>query len=559
MPAQTLSELEQRADNSPDDFAIIPGVIQNMEVVQNPTKCVVEGMVPSWLRGDIVRTGPGQFKHGKDVYHAWFDGEAILMKFSITEDGGVYYQSRFINSQVRQDHLKHKCIIHGGLGNPSIQDPCQSVFSKFFTQFWHRPKNDNTNVNILQLGDSSYATTDVSISWKFDLDTLSTETGFNLMDEVPIPTTTGHPHYDTNGDYLNVGNLVGRESFYTILKIPNEKMSLPDPIRETEIFAKVPVTNSLKPSYHHSFSITENYIIVHEQSLKMDVLKILHPFAWKDGMGKCFGVEEGFEFKFHVVDKRTGELLTTKYCTKPQMCFHTINAWEESSVNGKKFIVIDLCAADDCYEMFELIKFSNMLQAPEEMTHIKNYPQRFVLPLLDDDDDSSTSVGNAKIGSDLNKDFDTESNACMRDDGFIYITSESLITDELREIIPGSIDLPRFNSEFNTKRYRYGYYVGAKAAVPSVIIKIDHDTKEYKIWDEEGMYASEPVFVPSPEPTSEDDGVILSNVVSSDPNQLPFLLILDAKTFKELARAEIDAKLSYCFHAHFFSKGQTSP
>ena len=43
MPAQTLSKLEQRVDDSPDDFAIIPGVIQNMEVVKNPTKCVVEG------------------------------------------------------------------------------------------------------------------------------------------------------------------------------------------------------------------------------------------------------------------------------------------------------------------------------------------------------------------------------------------------------------------------------------------------------------------------------------------------------------------------------------
>jgi beta-carotene 15,15'-monooxygenase len=72
------------------------------------------------------------------------------------------------------------------------------------------------------------------------------------------------------------------------------------------------------------------------------------------------------------------------------------------------------------------------------------------------------------------------------------------------------------------------------------------------MWEEEGMYASEAVFVPNPEGTEEDDGVILSNVVSSDPEQLPFLLILDAKTFKETARAEIDSRLSYCFHAHFF-------
>lgn len=385
-----MNELEQRADDSPDDFAVIPGVIQNMEVVQKATKCVVEGSVPSWLHGDIVRTGPGQFKHGKDMYSSWFDGEAILMKFSIRDNGSIYYQSKFIDTQVRRDHLKHKCIIHGGLGNPSIQDPCQSVFSKIFTQFWHKPKNDNTNVNILQLGEKSYATTDVAIAWKFDLESLSSESSFNLFDQIPIPTTTGHPHYDSNGDYINVGNMVGRESFYTILKIPKEKIeALPDPIREVEIFSKVPVTNSLKPSYFHSFSLTQNYIIVHEQSLKMDVLKILHPFAWKAGMANCFGIDEDFEFKFHVVDKHTGELVSTKYCTKPAVCFHTINAWEEK-VDGKNFIVIDLCSSDECYEMFELIKFSNMLQSTGEMTHIKNYPQRFVLPL---DVDQSQAIG----------------------------------------------------------------------------------------------------------------------------------------------------------------------
>ena len=54
------------------------------------------------------------------------------------------------------------------------------------------------------------------------------------------------------------------------------------------------------------------------------------------------------------------------------------------------------------------------------------------------------------------------------------------------------------------------------------------------------MYPSEPVFVPNPDGVEEDDGVILSNVVSSNPNQHPFLLILDAKSFKETAHAEVN-------------------
>ena len=55
----------------------------------------------------------------------------------------------------------------------------------------------------------------------------------------------------------------------------------------------------------------------------------------------------------------------------------------------------------------------------------------------------------------------------------------------------------------------------------------------------QGMYASEPIFVPNPEGTEEDDGIVLANVMNSNPGQLPFLLILDAHTFDEIARAEV--------------------
>merc|ERR1712168_497623 len=95
----------------------------------------------------------------------------------------------------------------------------------------------------------------------------------------------------------------------------------------------------------------------------MDVKAILYPFAWKqEGMKHCFKVEDGFEFKFHVVNKKTGELVETKYCMKPSVCLHTINAYEEE-VNGKRFIVIDICTADECFDLFDSVNFTNMTSA----------------------------------------------------------------------------------------------------------------------------------------------------------------------------------------------------
>lgn len=46
-------------------------------------------------------------------------------------------------------------------------------------------------------------------------------------------------------------------------------------------------------------------------------------------------------------------------------------------------------------------------------------------------------------------------------------------------------------------------------------------------------------------------GVVLTCVVMSDPKQAPFLLILDAKTFKELGRARVDIDMHLDLHGIF--------
>jgi beta,beta-carotene 9',10'-dioxygenase len=51
------------------------------------------------------------------------------------------------------------------------------------------------------------------------------------------------------------------------------------------------------------------------------------------------------------------------------------------------------------------------------------------------------------------------------------------------------------------------------------------------------LFQSEPVFVEKPNPTSEDDGVLLTMVLSDKQND--FLSVLDAKTLEEIARAEL--------------------
>jgi beta,beta-carotene 9',10'-dioxygenase len=43
---------------------------------------VVEGTIPQWLVGSLIRTTPAQYEIGKRSYRHWFDGLAMLYSFT---------------------------------------------------------------------------------------------------------------------------------------------------------------------------------------------------------------------------------------------------------------------------------------------------------------------------------------------------------------------------------------------------------------------------------------------------------------------------------------------
>lgn len=65
----------------------------------------------------------------------------------------------------------------------------------------------------------------------------------------------------------------------------------------------------------------------------------------------------------------------------------------------------------------------------------------------------------------------------------------------------------------------------------------------------ETMPLGEPYFIESPEPLSEDDGVVVSTVIKPDGTSV--LLFLDAISWEELGRATLPYGLPSRFHSHF--------
>ena len=70
-------------------------------------------------------------------------------------------------------------------------------------------------------------------------------------------------------------------------------------------------------------------------------------------------------------------------------------------------------------------------------------------------------------------------------------------------------------------------------------------------WYAEGCYPGEPVFVADPGANEEGEGVLLS-VVLDARRGTSFLLVLDAHSLAEIARAECPHHIPFSFHGNFF-------
>jgi beta,beta-carotene 9',10'-dioxygenase len=116
----------------------------------------------------------------------------------------------------------------------------------------------------------------------------------------------------------------------------------------------------------------------------------------------------------------------------------------------------------------------------------------------------------------------------------------------------GSLELPRIDyGRRNTRDYSYAYFAGADDSWIDRLVKVDVRDGSRSEWRADGCYPGEPVFVRRPGTDGEDDGVVLSVVLDTAAGR-SFLLVLDAGSFEELARAEAPHHIPFGFHGQFF-------
>ncbi|XP_041030380.1 beta,beta-carotene 9',10'-oxygenase isoform X2 [Carcharodon carcharias] len=515
-------------------------LFMTVEETPAPILVKVKGEIPKWLTGNLLRNGPGKFEFGNDKYNHWFDGMALMHQFKI-EDGNVTYMSRFLRSETYRTNSANNRIMVSEFGTIAMPDPCKNIFERFISKFEVLKSTDNGSVNFARYKGDYYATTETNFIHKVNPNTLDTEEKVDWTKFIAVNGATAHPHYDPDGTTYNMGNSYGKNgTIYSIIAVPL-KSNDEETLQGARIVCGITPADSMEPSYYHSFGMSKNYIIFVEQPLKINVLKILTSKFRGKSLNCAINWEPERNTIIHVANKHTGEMIPFKYYTKAFCIFHHINAFED---NG--FIVLDLCCFDNG-NFVKNINLQNFRQTGEALDEIyntlpKGFPRRFVLPL---NINSNTSI-------DQNLNTLTYSSAVVfrKADGKIWCESEDLHDSDLLD--EGGMEFPQINyAKYNTKKYKFFYGCGANEIMVDSLIKMDVETKKFKTWKEKGYYPSEPVFVPSPNSVDEDDGIILSVVVSPNPNKSSLLLVLDAKTFTEMGRAEVAVRIPFGFHGVF--------
>jgi beta,beta-carotene 9',10'-dioxygenase len=259
-----------------------------------------------------------------------------------------------------------------------------------------------------------------------------------------------------------------------------------------EVIATKPVR---EPAYMHSFGLTERWLVLAEFPFVVNPPRLafsgrpyIENYRWKPELGT----------RFHLFDRANGESIGP-FETEARFGFHHVNSYEE---DGE--VVADICTFSDAQIVEDLYLERLRAGKPIAPAHV----ERFRI---------SPEAGT--------------------------VSAERLIEEE--------IELPRINyGRCNERPYRYAWGVGAGGGWIDRIVKADVVERRSTTWSEEGCFPGEPVFVAAPDAAGEDEGVLLSVVLDGRKGN-SFLLVLDARSLDELARAEVPHHIPFGFHGQF--------
>lgn len=492
------------------------------------TALAVEGDLPDWLRGTLLRNGPGRFTiaEGRSVNH-WFDGLALLRRFRVDgASNAVSFAARFLDSEEYTTVHEEGRLAREQFGT----DPYADVFERLGRVLSPSP-TDNASVGFESAAGEIRAVTETSRGVVVDPGTLDSGPTVDRTGDLETTLLFAHVHRDPRREeVVAVGTRLGWTSEYLFLRRDSSE----------PVFEAFGSLERRRPAYLHSFGLTEGHLILLESPFRIEPLDLLdsdafcEAFEWTDAPARVLAF-----------DRDTGEHVATA-TADPCFAFHHVNAFErpDAGEEGTE-LVVDLVAYDDA-EIVGALSLESLRDPEATLPSGELRRYRFSVP--------GEPAGSAEIEATANR---------------------------LHE---GPLEFPTIDyGRVNGRPYRFVYAAGNRerpaGSLPNRLCKVDVETGATTVWERDGCYPGEPLFVPAEPPTVGDgaapfgsgeptpvaerpspraEGVVVSVVLDTDhpapvdeSGARSFLLVLDAESFDEIARAPLPCVLPFGFHGQF--------
>lgn len=386
-------------------------------------------------------------------------------------------------------------------GIPTVPDNARNVQVTLTPNFPVGPKltTDQSHRNKTGLR-NLYVKSDANILRSLDpvtLDPIKSTNYGEILKEANGRTSASHAAIDPEtGELFNYVLQIGRPVKYTLFK-------LTPPTMDKESGHQVLATITDAPAaYLHSVCLTKKYFIfcVWQADYKLNGTAV----AYHRNLAQAFkSWNPNRKTLWYVIDREKGGIVR-KFESDPFFAFHHINSYDDGDN-----VVVDLCT----FSTHEVVHsfYLDALKSSSATSTID--PPALITRVILEDVIASKSLGTA----------------------IITTTSVPL---ELPTISP--------SNSLRPKRFAYGTSTRGLSSLCDCIIKVNLEALyknppegTIKRYDRPKCTPSEPIFVPRPGAIEEDDGVVL--VIELDGVKgRSALVIIDAQSFQEIGRAEVD-------------------
>ncbi|KAF9937747.1 hypothetical protein BGZ65_001099 [Modicella reniformis] len=501
----------------------------NCPEVPDPVPLTVKGTIPEWLEGALYR------------------------------GGRVTFRSRNTSNDLRERYRTAEAVTPVTFCQ---RDPCKTIFQKFFTTFKGAAAlggspltGTNGNVVVIATANFPGLTDNPNETKKYNdgsktnpkLRNLITTTDGNVLQQLdpvtlePIRLFTygdlddslktgnlapAHPCVDLEtGEYFTVLLSFGPTALYKVVRV---RQSSKGPNREPDLDVLAEI-KSPRPTYLHSFAMTKRFVVVAHWQCDFAAwgLSVL----WYGNAWESFKAHDpNVKASFYLIDRHAGRHVAT-FETDAYFSFHIVNAFDDGDD-----VVVDIPVYKDHTVIGDYF-IDNLRNEtggkPPQMATLRRYRLSDITKHVS----KTLASDSAPIPAPAKVDFELDPNI--------------------------NFELPSINPNRHLHNYRYTYGVNRSGENNTLlydrIIKIDIDKVKsgdqksaVKFWIQNQCTPSEPVFIPTPGATEEDDGVLLS-IVLDGGRRTGFMLILNAQTMEEIARADMpEGKIApHNFHGMF--------